>query len=617
MFAHLHIVGDEKLPNLHRQVFSELVTLNGVVTQKLLELCEGGLAFVRDKEEKVIQVTLTLPARADKTDSLQKKALACPQMETREGIRKKYSGKGNSYGITTFEPTTNMFTVRLFETYEGTIDGKPKVFIDRLPANFLQAVFNSLTDLPSEFSGLPDAIHLPALKQTAEQLLSYVLLTVEGSQDASVPSIGERNPHQRLGDWKQSLNAIAFRTKPFVFEEIPQNGNGKKKVRFRNVTPEWEDFLRKPFAGRLPIKIPPQFFGVFWRTSEGTKGKCARRLYMALDLKGLDPNTKLGQLVQENEHKLFWWRRHIESFEPVPFAQKFKMTAKKQLLVVPLEYDMQERFSGMLSDPLRKMCLLTLKETRNMRKGRKNRTGKRKLEAGDTLWRADFATSKEVSLPKWNGRILGIHFQDSPVISWALLNESGGLEDTGTLQGNPVLEQGLAEQEKLQEAQKQDRWVGGREFQKKLKTLTAEIARHIVLLAVEKQAWIALEDVQWVPKSGKDGALNRRYSMWNFSELPSKIEWLGIDIVARGDASQPAPLAGKISDYVTKFTCPQCGAIRKAKQKPEKADTLRHKDGTLECRKCSFKGVVAPEKSAQLVAEKGFDIMTKKIERSR
>lgn len=614
MFAHLHVVGDDTLPNLHRKVLAELITLNGVATQKLLAICEAGLHFEINAEKKVTRVTLEIPLRKDKVHLIDAKVHACPTEETRQDPRgravcKKYSGEGNSYGITAFNSDTNRFTVRLFETYTGTIDGKPKTFTDKLSANFLQAVFSSFFELP--FSGVPDMIRIPSLKQTAEQLLSHVLLKVDGEQDAGVPSIGERNPHQREIDWRQSLDAIAFRTEPFVYEEVPANGK-KKRVRFRNATPDWEDFLKKPFAARLPIKIPPQYFGVFWRTSEGTRGKRARRLYMAIDLRGIQ-DSHLWRLLSENEDKLFWWRRHIKSFEPVPFAEKFKLTAKKHLIMIPLEYDMEERFSGMLSDPLRKMCLLTLKETRNTRKGRKNRNGNQTLKAGKALWRADFATSKEVSLPKWNCRILGIHFEDSPVMSWALLNKEGELEERGTLEGNPILESGLVKQETLQAAQKKDKWVGDRGFQQKLRTLTAEIARKIVLLAAEKDAWIVLEDIQWVPKSSKDSKLNRRYSMWNFSALPSKIEWLGIDIVARGEAPHPAPLACKVNDYVIKFTCPECDAIRKAGQKPDKADTIRTKEGALECRKCGFKGVIPPKRSALLVAQKGFATMIKKI----
>lgn len=619
--AHLHIAGEGNLPELHRQALSELITANGVATQKLLALALCGLVLRRDSEKKVTAAEITLPARADKKKRLAELASA-PVARAPDTDRKIY--EGNSYRIVEFFPETGMFTVRVLERYPAVIGGKPKELTDKLPANFLQAVFTSFLALP--FSGMPDMVVKPALKQTAEQILSYVLLTAGETQDAEQPNAADRHPASALASWQGGLAELTRRTEPMQYvrtkdvERFAEDDPRGERV--INVTPEWIAFARSPFPARLPLKITPDCCAVFRCRTEG-RAKDPDRLYLALDMfDGAGEETPIGKLA--SCEKLFWWRRHIPEFRPLPFWEGYRLRPARKLLMVPLEYDWRNtkgnvragggaprqkgRFEDGLTAP-RKICLVTLKEVRNTRRGRKNIARERRLAPGERLWRADFATSADVVVPPWSGRILGIHFSDDPVIAWALVDRVGAVLEEGTLAGNPILAAALDEKEKIERLQRRGKWVD-RRFSEPIKTRTHVLARAIAELAVEKQAWLAIEEITWVKKRSGEAAANRRFSMWNYARLATLIGWLGLDIATRG-APHPAPLAATVSDYLGKYTCPACGACRKAKQDKETADTWRE-GNVLHCRKCGRKGPIPDGFVARLVALRGLEVALKR-----
>lgn len=150
--------------------------------------------------------------------------------------------------------------------------------------------------------------------------------------------------------------------------------------------------------------------------------------------------------------------------------------------------------------------------------------------------------------------------------------------------------------------------MGQKRFAKELRRRTDEVAKHIVQLAVEHDANLALEHIKWVEKRRGGPDLNRRHSMWNFSQLPDRIEWLGLErrINRRND-----PVATvRVSDYVLRYTCPVCGACRKPKQKPSQADTWR-KGEVLMCRKCGREGPVPDSAQARLAASNGVVTVAK------
>ncbi|OHA33988.1 MAG: hypothetical protein A3A22_04235 [Candidatus Taylorbacteria bacterium RIFCSPLOWO2_01_FULL_45_34b] len=629
--AHLHVVGETgSLPRLVEAALAELITLNGRATQALLSLAKNGLVLRRDKEENLIAAELTLPCRKNKYADVAAKA-GEPILATRINnkgklVTKKWYGEGNSYHIVRFTPETGMFTVRVFDRYafdeellhlhSEVVFGSDlpkgiKAKTDSLPANFLQAVFTSFLELP--FQGFPDIVVKPAMKQAAEQLLSYVQLEAGENQQAEYPDTNERDPELRLVEWQKSLHELSVRTEPFEFvrardidyyAETDRRGN-----RFVNITPEWTKFAESPFARRLPLKIPPEFCILLRRKTEG-HAKIPNRIYLGLQIfDGVTPDSTLGVLATAEDGKLFWWHDHLDEFSNLEGKPEPKLKNKPQLLMVSLEYDREQRFEESVGGD-RKICLVTLKETRNFRRGRHGHTRTDRLPAGNTLWRADFATSAEVAAPKWNGRILGIHFQHNPVITWALMDHDAEVLEKGFIEGNAFLGKALDKQALNEYLQKGGKWVGDRSFGNKLKGITHTLASLIVRLAREKDAWIALEEISWVQKQSADSVANRRFSMWNYSRLATLIEWLGTDIATR-DCGTAAPLAHKVSDYLTHFTCPECGACRKAGQKKEIADTVRAGD-ILTCRKCGFSGPIPDNFIAEFVAKKALERMLKK-----
>lgn len=614
VFAHLHVVGAGRAPELNARALSALITANGEATQALLRLCLDGLALRQDDEGRLVSAELTLPCRKDKVASAAARAAepTWDERPDRKGkiVRKKWYGKGNSYALTRFTPESDTLTMRLFERYLGALDGKDKMYIHKLPANFFQAAFIQFLRLP--FSGMPGIVVGPALKQTAEQVMSFVSLLQGGKQEAEFPSTAERNPERRRNDWESAVEALTKRTEPMEFvrarDHDPRayDADDPRGDRYINITPEWIAFAESPFPARLPLKITPDFCALFRRRTEG-RAKIPERLYICLDMfRGARTDTELGYLVEAGE--FLWWHDHADEFSLVTTGGKINLAGLHPLLMVPLEYDRHDRFEQIIGAG-RGIELITLKEHRNNRKGRRGHSRKRRLKTEDRLWRVDFSTTGKVNVPEWNERMLGLHFADEPVITWTLVERDGTISEEGRLSGNPILERGLAEKEKLEVLQQKGRWAE-RKFQPTLKTLTHELVRAIVLLAVEKRTGLAIEDIAWVDKRSGDSIANRRFSMWNFSRLPGLIEWLCVDIATR-EALPPVPMVVRVSDYLTRYTCPQCGFCRQAKQNEATAHTWRT-GNTLHCRQCGFSGVVSQEDSSRLVARKGLEYALKK-----
>lgn len=185
--------------------------------------------------------------------------------------------------------------------------------------------------------------------------------------------------------------------------------------------------------------------------------------------------------------------------------------------------------------------------------------------------------------------ILGISFsletqgdQFSPpnaYVHWTLLEEnSGNILEQGKFD-NPNVSSFLTEKTKLEWDQKKGRWIGGRQFYKKLEETAHVVTNRIIALAEHHRAMLCIEDISYVQKSSQSNRQNVLFTAFNYGQMRRFVEY-------------KSRLAGIgqtwfVSDYTTNLTCPSCGAIRKKGQAAENADTWRD-NGTLNCRKCGY-----------------------------
>jgi IS605 OrfB family transposase len=200
-------------------------------------------------------------------------------------------------------------------------------------------------------------------------------------------------------------------------------------------------------------------------------------------------------------------------------------------------------------------------------------------------------------------RVLGVHL-GLHHLHWVLLDTRQGVLAKGVLRGGEHLKRHLEEALSRESMQRKGRWVGGRKVQRALRTDTHQVIGRIIALAKRNEARICIEEIKWVDKKRGSTDLNKRHSGWNFGQLKRFLEY-------------KAPLLGCgpvlfCSDYVVNLTCPSCGAMRQAKQKPETADTyLDRQSGELHCRKCDSWLIKSPEQKAETVARWGSALLSK------
>ncbi len=199
-------------------------------------------------------------------------------------------------------------------------------------------------------------------------------------------------------------------------------------------------------------------------------------------------------------------------------------------------------------------------------------------------------------------KVLGVTFGLDAIASWCLTGEDGKVIETGSIAPNPQIVRYLNDKLTVEWDQAKERWVGGTRFAPALEHITHQVSNKLVELANSFGAVLAVHDVQWVKKSGKDGTLNRLFTAWNYGQLRRYLEY-------------KSPLAGLgvpawCGDYLVNMTCPVCGAIRGKNETPEKAKTWRT-NGTLHCRACGYEGTVTGAENAHRVASHGLSVWKK------
>lgn len=196
-------------------------------------------------------------------------------------------------------------------------------------------------------------------------------------------------------------------------------------------------------------------------------------------------------------------------------------------------------------------------------------------------------------------RILGISFGIDAIATWTLIDANGAVVEQGAFAPNEQIQTFMEEKAGLEWNQEKQRWVGGRgmRFAKRLESIAHGVVNKLIVLAQSHGAQLALEDISWVPKQSRNHTQNILFTAWNYGQL-------------RRYGEYKAPLAHIdtpvfVSDFRVNFTCPQCGACRKAQETRERATTWRE-NGTLHCRSCSAQTVLTAEQKSVRVAIEGL-----------
>lgn len=617
-WARLHVAGEGRLPDLNRLALSQAVSGVGRAVQSILALLQDFSAIKTD-DLGVCSADVFVPMRPEDAERIARninKPLAPIRSEAgaKESGRPRYR---NSYRLEEIgfknELRCLRFRIAARFFWQPRIQDQSKILcdLDMLPAKFFQQVIASWLK-PPILQEIPKGLRNGVCQQAAQQFLSHIgLLNKPRIAKTAYPSTAERVPERRLDRWQTALKAVCADLNEFQYVKVRDlypnhyDADDPRGDRLVNVDPNWIDFMRSPFVRPLPLNFIDSDAVIVYerRWQEAVRGgrapRALQRLYAALPVfAGVSPDSALGRVMQDT--KLFWWRRHLEEFTALPAWAGARLRADAPCLVVPLEYDpdrgpdkpsrFRQAFAGLDGRRVNWSVLVQRHERHQP----------------NPEWQIHFATSKEV-VAAVRSNVLGIHFQDDPIIAWTLVDGADRIIKEGQWQGNEILAQGLAEKLALEKNQRAMRWIGGQTFAADLKRRAFEVAHRIVDFAVRYDANLALEEITWVDKMGSDSTANKRFSMWNFSQLASLIEWLGLE-----RPTPPVMTLRHVNDYLLKYTCPKCGACRKGKETIEQAATWRS-NGLFQCRKCGFTGVIPEADQARLVARLGAERLRNKL----
>lgn len=631
VYAGLETGGEGILPELIREAIQGSVILVSSAVQSILEQLEDSMETEFDADNQLNYLDILIPCKArDLTRALEnvgkERRKAPTDRGDKETARPQYK---NSYHLEEMidRGGSNYLRFRVAEAFfwlasRGEAKGKRLRDLNLIDAKKgLQQLIMSW--LRPELDHLPAPCRAGACQQVAQQFLSHIgLINQKIQPKTAFPSLEIRDPSAMEEQRLMLLEKLARRTEPFEYKTARElrpsryEEDDKRGDRLVNVDPEWLSFIGASEPSPLPLNFVKSddviIYRRVWqvnrqvkevRRNHQVKGKKylvqknqviqeKSHLYAALPLfEGVPPQSLLGKVSQNEE--LFWWRHHLDEFVALPAWPGKKLSARDLVMVVPLNYDpphrgRPSRFESIVSGSTGYRVNWSLL----VQKGR----------GQTTSWEIHLATSREVApsrqafLQSWK-KVLGIHFGYDQLIYWAIADITGKIISEGSLSPT-IMEEALRAKLKLEEMQNRLAWVGDRRFTQELKRRTYDVARSIVQLAAESNAGLAIEEIKWVDKHRGGPQANLRFSLWNYSGLAQAIESKGLDW------SEPVPVVAWFSDYLLRFTCPNCGAIGKSKEEKGQALTLVH-NGILTCRKCNFSGVVADKAQARLAARLG------------
>lgn len=597
-----------------------VLTRAGVLVSRAMQAL---LAFVRerllvepeDEAHRLRRATFTFPVSEAQADSIGR-LLAQPLKTTKAGAAVRYT---NGYCFTQCVQGAGgiwMASAELAfgEWREGKRRGaKPRFAVSIIPSTTaFQGLLHTYVGKPF-LRILPTALRAGVCQEVAQQVTSYLgqLASARVKVLPEFPTVEDRDPESRGREYRVAIETLYTDVRPFTHAKAREVRPGRyaeddpRGDRLIVADPRWTRVLRSPHPHPIPLHFVKgdavQILEGTHRFSAGVaksdrhrgvreenprvrasrspnvqkRGQTGlRQYYAALPLcDGEDPG--LGALLNAPRPK---HGRGLDlALTPVPLMGEGAKRRKKETLLVPLSGD-RGRFVRILHNPS-----LTIAWSRIV-----ERKGEWFLQLTVRT-----RTPALAGLDRW----LGITFGLDAVASWVLLDGEGRELDRDALTPNEHIARFLDEKKSLEWDQQRERWIGGTQYTRSLETIAHGVANQLIELAVGHRARLAIEEIAYVQKRGRDHERNVLFTAWNYGRLR---RFLGYKAVLSG-----LPDVVTCGDYVAAFTCPNCGAMRRKGEDAESATTWRE-GNVLHCRKCDFAGELTPHDRARRVALHGI-----------
>jgi len=487
--------------------------------------------------------------------------------------------------------------------------------LDLIPVKMLGSVIHyALKDL---IEPLPRLMRDNVCRQAAHDLVTY-LACVESDKvrgETSFPSTEDRNPERRRRSYELAIDALVHDLTPIrrvtLREAVPgtyaaDDPKGDKRI----IQDErWTEVMKSPFPKLAPLMF---LCGDGIRLIQGVTAFDAgtSKANRHRGCMHVSPYVRANRPERVRKHGISELRQWYAAVPLSEYAERPPESERKRGLNLhfrsaPIQGDEPyvERNGHLL-------LLLSQKDAHAFRTLRRRdlHIAQSQLLQKKGSWFLQLTLRLRTPAVRDPKRVLGISFGLDAIASWSLLSVKGKALKQGALSPNAQILSFLARKAEMEWDQKKGRWVGGRRFAGELERIAHDVANSLLALAEEHDAALAVEDVSYVQKAGPDHQQNLLFSAWNFGQLTKILEY-------------KSKIAGRLnfyaSDYVTKFTCPACGAIGNAKEPPAKRKTWRNENGELECRKCGRTAPVLPHDRAAHAARHGIKLIQDRNKRAK
>lgn len=521
---------------------------------------------------------------------------------------------------------------------DGSIQIQQRFFkLNRIPDKFFQGLLMSYMKIPS-LELLPAKLRSGVCQKVAENISSHIEL-IDSSRvknAVSFPSIKTRDPNIRRMHYVRALEALEFN--PLPFETATQRELDPKKYKpddpkgDRVITTDkrWTEVTESADPRLIPLhfltgdavylmKGSYEFdAGIskkdrhrgFFILSEKirksrpqqlqTKGKtCLEHWYAALPI--LDCNDHIIQETLKKKSNSGGSSRGLDmNLRPFPIMahhmekMEDEFTLSNNHMLVPLSGDRKRNRSVLHRRDLRIALSKVIRKRNRLTK--------------EYEWFLQITLKVPIVLEVFEPtQVLGVTFGIDASAHWTLIERTGTVVEIGAVTPNKNILKFLEKKSDIEWDQAKGRWFRGKKkFYRQLESIAHEVSNHLIEVAREHEAFLSVEDIAYLPKSGPNVEQNVIFTAFNCGQLKRHLGYKG-------------PLAGIgnpffVSDYNVNFTCPHCGAKKDGDETKENAATWKE-DSTLHCRNCSATTMVDLAYKSLFVAKEGLKNLLKKRKR--
>lgn len=364
-------------------------------------------------------------------------------------------------------------------------------------------------------------------QEVAQQLMSHIQLLDSGTvAKAEFPTVADRVQELKRKEWEDAVATVCTYASPFKRESArvlylrEYAADDKRGDRLINVDPEWARVLARPCVKHLPLLfVSGKNISVVELTlprRHTIKGNSSTftATYIVLPVS----KAWAERLPDRVREKISWWKDHgILETQRLLVGMK-NLSSRTFALVIPISAGKKRFFNRVLPALQRGLPLQWQRVIgRDYRRPRTHRKWFAQLTIGYT---------NPSSMPEM---AVGIHFGLTDMLWWALADKQGNIVDQGSIQGNAILDRSLAEKKKVEDRQRNGQYVGGRQYNKLLRSATYEVVNKIIEFAMSVAAdrtmpiGLGLETIRFVDKYSGSSAANARYSNWNYGQLCTMI----------------------------------------------------------------------------------------------